>query len=176
MKMQLLAGLMAGVIYLGGAAQPRAQDFTTMPLSELVETAPRQHPAALYVLAARLMEAGHEQEAAGWMYAGQIRYRFLLKVSDAGGAGSDATVFTALSEQVGRPVNEYIAGNADEWIAAMDWALAWDAANDNAVTSKTEHADALAEVRQGLVGLRQQVDEGRDDIARQRRENGLQNR
>ena len=45
-------------------------------------------------------------------------------------------LFSALTEQVGRPVNEYIAGNVDEWLAAMQWALDWDAANDNGVTSK----------------------------------------
>lgn len=108
------------------------------------------------------------------MYAGQLRYRFLIK------AGKDSahqeTLFNSLSEQVGRPINEYIAGDVDEWLAAIDWALKWDAANDNAVTSKNDHAADLEEVRAGLERLRARVEANRNSIPQEREANGLENR
>ena len=77
---------------------------------------------------------------------------------------------------MGRPVNEYIAGDVDEWLAAMQWALDWDAANDNTITSKTDHADALTQVRDGLKRLMADVESNRDSIPKEREANGLENR
>jgi hypothetical protein len=109
------------------------------------------------------------------MYAGQLRYRFMIAALGET-AGNERVLFSALTEQVGRPVNEYIAGDPDEWIAAMQWALAWDAETENAVTSKSAHAAALQEVRQGLESLIAQVDSSRAEIREQRTANGLENR
>ncbi|QQO46780.1 hypothetical protein [Paracoccus sp. MC1862] len=145
-----------------------------MTSAQIVEQAGSLHPSALYVLAARLLAEGRGQEAANWMYAGQVRYRFLLGAPGAG--ANDRTLFSALTEQVGRPVNEYIAGDPDDWIAAMEWALDWDAANANPVTSKEAHAAELAEVRAGLARLIDKVDSSRAEIRRHRRDNGLENR
>ena len=39
------------------------------------------------------------------------------------------TLLGALQEVVGRPLNEWAGGNPDVWIATIDEALAWDAAN-----------------------------------------------
>ena len=181
MKRLLTAALLSlAAVAMLGAAPARAftddQAFVEMPLEKLVETAPTQHPAALFVLASRLLADERGQEAAGWMYAGQLRYRFMLIADDADPGSADATLFSALLEQVGRPVNEYIGGNVDEWIAAIDWALAWDARHDNAITSKSAHAAELAKVRTGLEELRTMIDQQRADIARQRSEAGLPNR
>lgn len=176
MKNLLAAGAMSLALLWAGPLPAQEQDFATMPMEELIETAPEQHPAALYILAARLLGEGRGQEAANWMYAGQLRYRFLLAVAGEEAMRGDGPLFGALSEQVGRPVNEYIAGDVDEWIAAIDWALDWDEANDNSVTSKTDHAEELAEIRTGLVELRDSIDERREEIVRLREENGLENR
>ena len=151
-------------------AQPRLED---MGIADLEAQAPELHPAALYVLAGRLLAQGEGQLAANWMYAGQLRYRFLI---EAGGGEDQRVLFSALSEQVGRPVNEYIAGNVDEWLAAIDWALEWDASYPNATTSKTEHAEALVSVRAGLERLRAQIEAQRETIPAEREKNGLENR
>ena len=180
MKRLLTAALLSlAAVAMLAAAPARAftdEAFVEMPIETLVETAPTQHPAALFVLASRLFADERGQEAAGWMYAGQLRYRFMLIADDAAPNSSDAVLFSALMEQVGRPINEHIGGNVDEWIAAIDWALAWDARHDNATTSKTAHADELAQVRSGLEELRTMIDAHRADIARQRNEAGLPNR
>lgn len=171
--MKTLLSCILIVLTLVTPAQAQTLSLEDMSLAELESQAPDLHPAGLYVLAARLLAQGEGQAAANWMYAGQIRYRFLL---EAGGSQDDGVLFNALSEQVGRPVNEYIAGNVDEWLAAMDWALAWDTANPNGTTSKTVHADVLAEVRAGLERLRAKVDDQRDSIPKEREKNGLENR
>ena len=178
MKRLFTATLLSLAVLIAAPARAFTDDqaFVEMPLEKLVETAPTQHPAALFVLASRLLADERGQEAAGWMYAGQLRYRFMLIADDADPGSADATLFSALMEQVGRPVNEYIGGNVDEWIAAIDWALDWDATHDNATTSKTEHAAELAKVRTGLEELRTMIDQQRADIARQRNEAGLPNR
>jgi hypothetical protein len=174
MKRLLLSLLVATAMISASPAQdmPSLQDLSN---SEIVAQASDLHPAALYVLSARLLAEGKGQEAANWMYAGQLRYRFLISVAAEDGR-DEGVLFSALTEQVGRPVNEYIGGNVDEWLAAMQWALDWDAANDNALTSKTEHAETLKEVRDGLERLMAQVESNRDSIPAEREANGLENR
>ncbi len=172
---RLIVALLLSCGLLSTAHAQGGGDINRMSSAQIVSQAGSLHPSALYVLSSRLMAEGKGQEAAKWMYAGQLRYRFLLAA--LGNAGRDEQIlFSALTEQVGRPVNQYIAGNPDEWIAAMKWALDWDAATANGVTSKTRHAAELARVRNGLAELIVEVDTSRDQIRRQRRANGMRNR
>lgn len=170
-----LAALLLSCTLLLPAPAPAGENLDTMTSAQIGEQAESLHPSALYVLAARLLAEGKGQEAANWMYAGQIRYRFMLAAPGAAGA-NDRILFSALTEQVGRPVNEYIAGDPDEWIAAMEWALVWDEAHANGVTSKAAHAAELAQVRQGLTDLIATVDSSREELRRHRIDNGLENR
>jgi hypothetical protein len=165
---KLLTALFISLASLASAQAQQAPDFQTMPLAQIEAEAGSLHPAALYVMASRLFVAGEAQQAANWMYAGQLRYRFMIAALGET-AGNERVLFSALTEQVGRPVNEYIAGDPDEWIAAMQWALAWDAETENAVTSKSAHAA-------GLESLIAQVDSSRAEIREQRTANGLENR
>jgi hypothetical protein len=172
--MKTLLSCLLVTLTLLAVSPARAQTpLEEMSISELEAQATELHPAALYVLAARLLANGQGQAAANWMYAGQIRYRFLIEVDDD---RDERVLFGALSEQVGRPVNEYIAGNVDEWLASIDWALEWDASNPNGTTSKSNHPEALAQVRSGLERLRAQIEEQRELIPKQRAANGLENR
>lgn len=173
--MRWLLAIMAILSLPGSVAAQRSGDPGAIPTAELIETAPSAHPSTLYRISARLLENGKELEAAKWMYAGQLRYRFLIEaLGDA--AAEERVLFSALTESIGRPVNEYIAGNPDEWIAAMQWALDWDAAHDNPFTSKTGFASELAGIRSGLAALVDRVDANRDLIRDQRDAAGLPNR
>lgn len=174
MKRLLLSLLVATGLSTAALAVDR-DGFDALSNAQIEQQAEELHPAALYILAARLLEDGRGQEAANWMYAGQLRYRFLLEAGNDP-MGRDAMQFEALSEQVGRPVNEYIAGDVDEWLAAMDWALEWDLAHDNTLTSKTENAALLERVRSGLESLRDRVEANRTSIPLEREANGLENR
>lgn len=172
---RLLLSLMFATALASAAPAQDVKGLDGLSNAEIEQQAAELHPAALYVLSSRLMAAGEGYDAAKWMYAGQLRYRFLIS---AGGdaAHNDGVLFSALSEQIGRPVNEYIAGNVDEWLSVMQWALDWDAANENDLTSKTEHRDALEQVRSGLERLMADVEANRDNIPREREANGLENR
>ncbi|MCD7061399.1 hypothetical protein [Pelagibacterium xiamenense] len=171
----VLAFAIAVFLAAAAAAQP-AEDFDAVSTDQLIETAPSAHPATLYMLSARLLGEGNGLEAANWMYAGQLRYRFMIAALGEEKGTGDHALFSALSESVGRPVNEYIAGDPDEWIAAMEWALEWDAAHDNPFTSKIDHASELAAVRSGLEGLIVEVDANRQYIRDTREAQGLPNR
>lgn len=175
MKRLLSPLLFCCAFLLPGHAQA-GEDLDNLTSAQITAQAESLHPSALYVLAARLLADGKGQEAANWMYAGQIRYRFLLAAEPGQAGANDRVLFSALTEQVGRPVNEYIAGNPDEWIAAMEWALAWDEAHANGVTSKAAHAAELAEIRQGLTDLIATVDSRREELRRHRIDHGLENR
>ena len=172
---RLLLSLFLATAMVSTAPAQDVNSLDDLSNTEIQAQAADLHPAALYLLSSRLLAEGQGQEAANWMYAGQLRYRFLIT---AGGdaAQDEGVLFSALSEQVGRPVNEYIGGNVDEWLAAMQWALDWDAANDNTITSKTEHADALEQVRSGLESLMADVEANRESIPKEREANGLENR
>lgn len=160
----------------GQPAQAQEADLKKMTDAQIITQAAELHPSALYVLSARLMAKGQHQEAANWMYAGQLRYRILLTANKVDPASSDRVLFSALSEQVGRPVNEHIAGDVDEWITAINWALHWDATTPSPLLDRTQHAAAITQVRDGLVKLRDDVDGRRAEIARERTKNNLPNR
>jgi hypothetical protein len=67
-----------------------------------------QHPAYFYILAEKLFAVGKKDEPLFWYYAGQLRYRvYLLVNKDKLDPTGDPAVFAALSEEIGRPINEY---------------------------------------------------------------------
>lgn len=107
------------------------------------------------------------------MYLAQLRYRIMLEVHD----DPDARILlAALHEQVGRPINEYIGGDVDEWLAAIDWALDWDAEHGDPITPRAGNEEAAERIRAGLVALRADIEARRDEIPRMRAERGLPNR
>ena len=150
-------------------------DLAQQTAEEIIAGAESAHPAALYVLTSKLMGAGRLDEAVRWFYIGQLRYRFYLMtnppdVSDAG------ILFSALSESVGRPINEYAFGDVDGAVRQIDAALAWDEAHPNHFTSKDAHPAQLATVRDGLIAMRDDMIARKQEIKETRTRNGLSNR
>ncbi|WP_294443289.1 hypothetical protein [uncultured Sphingomonas sp.] len=143
--------------------------------SQIMADAENVHPAALYILAAKLMAEGRMDEAVRWFYIGQLRYRFHL-ASKPVTLPNDQPLFSALSESVGRPINEYAFGDVDAAIGQIDAALAWDARHPNNFTSKERYATELAQVRAGLQSLRDDMAARKDEIRETRKRNGLENR
>lgn len=142
---------------------------------QIIAEAETVHPAGLYILATKLMAEGRMDDAVRWFYIGQLRYRFLLAAQPERLADNQP-LFSALSESVGRPLNEYAFGDVDAAVAHIDAALAWDAAHANGVTSKERHAQELAQVRAGLQKLRDDMIAGKNEIRETRTRNGLVNR
>jgi hypothetical protein len=154
---------------------PVSSELMDQTPADLIAAAETLHPAALYVLAAKLLQSGQNDDAVFWFHVGQLRYRFMLATLEGQERSDAGILFSALSENVGRPINEWAFGDVDAAVATIDAALAWDAAHDNPVTSKTAHPAELAEVRAGLVELRDRMAREKDHIRTQRTRNGLPN-
>lgn len=159
-----------------------AQERQSQPLdpgnqtpAQIIAQADSVHPATLYILASKLMGEGRMDDAVRWFYIGQLRYRFHLATNPPSIA-DDQTLFSALSESVGRPINEYAFGDVDAAVAQIDAALAWDAAHPNNFTSKERYARELAEMRTGLQELRNDMMANKEYIRETRTRNGLENR
>ena len=150
-------------------------DLAQQTPEDIIAGAESAHPAALYVLTSKLMAAGRLDEAVRWFYIGQLRYRFYLMTNppDAANAG---ILFSALSESVGRPINEYAFGDVEGAVQQIDAALAWDEAHPNQFTSKDAHPAQHATVRDGLIAMRDDMIARKQEIKETRTRNGLPNR
>jgi len=173
---------LSSVLLLTAPVAGVAQDERSMPPdpakqtpSEIIAQAENVHPATLYILSAKLMREGRMDDAVRWFYIGQLRYRFHLATKPTTMA-NDQPLFSALSESVGRPINEYAFGDVDAAVAEIDAALAWDAAHPNAFTSKQRYSKELADVRSGLQRLRDDMLARKQEIRETRTRNGLPNR
>lgn len=154
----------------------QSQDIAQQSPDELIARAEMLQPADLYVLAAKLMGEGRADEAVKWFYIGQLRYRFHLAATQPPPGSNDRVLFSALSESVGRPINEYAFGDVDAGVAQIDAALRWDETHENRFTSKTRYPDELAETRSGLQSMRDDMLAKKDEIRSTREKNGLPNR
>jgi hypothetical protein len=137
------------------------------------ETLAASHPAAYYQLAAHLFQAGQRDEAVFWFYLGQLRYRFHLAAAQHLDPSGDPALFAALSESVGRPLNEYAFADIPTLAATLDRVLAWDFAHPNTFTPKESHQQTLAQIRTGLQELRDTILKDQATIRASRRANGL---
>lgn len=153
-----------------------ALDPETAPLEKLIAAAPDLHPAAFYSIASRLFKEGRKNEAGAWLYFAQLRYRTYLAANPDLPKSGDPALSASLQEVVGRPINEYLGGNVDEWIAAIDKALDWDRTIPNHFTSLEKNKALARQTRQGLVEMRNMIDTQRDEIKAKRKANGLPNR
>ncbi len=152
-----------------------AEDIARQTPAQIMAEAPNLHPAALYILASKLLAEGRPDEAVRWFYIGQIRYRYHL-MSDPAIVGNDQPLFSAMNESIGRPINEYAFGDVDAAVAEIDAALAWDDANPNNFTPKDRNPEKLAELRTGLKAMRDDMLANREMIRETRTRNGLENR
>lgn len=170
---RLLMGLALVPLMMGSVVAQ--DDFDAMEVPALIAAAPSIHPAGLYVLAGKLFADGRKDEAVFWFYAGQLRYRVHLACHKDLDPSGDPALFGALSETVGRPLNEYGFGDIPALAATLDKVLAWDTATPDGFTDRKACPDADG-VRDGLTGMRDQIVAQADDIRAQREKNGLENR
>ena len=115
---------------------------------------PDAHPVNYYIYAEQLFRAGRKDQALQWFYAGQLRYRFLLRAVPGNDAPGRAGLFDSLLEEFGPPINHFGASDPPNWVKQIDAALQWDAANPNGYTSKTRYAHHLHDVRNDLMNFR----------------------
>lgn len=169
---------LALAILLAAPSQPAEQDedFQKLTPDQLKAGIEKRHPAAYYILATKLFDAGGRDEAVFWFHAGQLRYRFHLAASPDLPKSGDPALFASLTEVIGRPINEYAFGDLPALEATLDKALAWDEQTDNGMTSKSAHAAEWKDVREGLGKMRDYIKANAEQIRAQRKQNGLENR
>ena len=176
----MLLNLLLGVALFAGPlpqASPRTNDdFPAMTPDQIKNGIEKRHPAAYYILAGKLFEAGARDEAVFWFYSGQLRYRLHLGANPKLPPDGDPALYGSLSEVVGRPLNEYAFGDLMQLTATIDRVLAWDEQTDNGFTSKTAHAALWKDIRAGLLKLREYVEANAEAIRADRKQNGLENR
>ena len=158
------------------AQDAKPEDFKKQTPEQIKEGIEQKHPAAYYILASKLFADGKKDDAVFWFYVAQLRYRFHLAVNPDLDPTGDPALFASLSETVGRPLNEYAFGDVAQLTKTIDKVLDWDAKHDNTFTAKDKNEDKHQAVRSGLVKLRDHVVKNADDLKRQRKENGLENR
>ncbi|QLF92624.1 hypothetical protein HW090_05235 [Pseudomonas sp. ABC1] len=159
---------------LSHATTPSHTNMIATPEAVQVELA-QAHPSTLYMHARKLFEEGRRDEAVVWFYIGQLRFRYHLLANPGLPADGEPAVMDALNATLGQTINEWAGGKPQQWIAAIEQALAWDEAHPNPTTPKARHASELEEIRQGLRGLADYIRTNLDEIAAQRRANGLDN-
>lgn len=165
-------------------------------LASFREAAACHHWITFYFAAESLFNAGERDEAVRWFYVGQLRGRTVASLDRD---GATAMAVDALQHAVGQPLNEYAGGDLQNWIAAVDWALAWDAQHPlqrqglktlgpamdfsgrgplgliavNA--SERGFSAAYAEQRRGMARLREAIAAmDPEETRRMRRQNGLE--
>ena len=154
-----------------------AQDPASLSIEQLRSTIENQHPACYYILAEKLFAAGKKDEAVFWFYAGQLRYRvYLLVNKDKLDPSGDPAVFASLSEEIGRPLNEYAFGDIPQFAKTIDSVLAWDHSHSNALTPREKYRSEYDQIVAGLTQMRDEVVRKADSIRKTRAANGLENR
>ena len=128
-----------------------------------------------YQRAAELYNAGQRLQAGCVMYRGQFRARLLLLAKPNQPPDGAPALLASLNETVGRPINQWLGGDRDDWIAAMECARNWAMENDDPDYPRRrygrQHAEVLAGLEQLIVSIPPAA-----ELRKQRRAAGLRNR
>lgn len=145
---------LAMFIVLASGSPLWAQDYDGMSITELETALPSAHPAAFYVLAARLYDGDRKDEAVFWLYAGQLRYRTHLACSPEGEYEADAALFSALSELIGSEINRYAFSDIEHLTLTIDSVVEWDHKTPNLFIENRGCEGAHDDILSGLGQLR----------------------
>ena len=151
-------------------------NLSNMSADEVEEAMIKGHPANYFTLATKLFAEGEKQEAVKWFYVGQIRYRAYLKANPSLKPSGDPALFSGLLETVGRPLNEYIGGDIDEYVATIDEAIQWHNEHPYDFVDKDQNKDIYATQLAGLEKMKKYIIDNKDELRKRRAENGLENR
>ena len=137
---------------------------------------PADHPAAGYLRAIKLFQAGKRDQAIFEFYLAQLRFRIYVKARPGLDPSGEPALLGSLNQTIGRPINEYAFGDLSALGETITRVLDWDEQHDDPATPKERHAEVRAEVRTGLEVLRNHIMSHQGSIKELRRANGLPNR
>ncbi len=119
------------------------------PLDALVKDVEHRHPAAMFILAKRLFDAGRRDEAVFWFFEGQLRWRALM--ASASGppiVNGEQDHFAVLFSEVGPDINHYAFGDIPALLKTIDRVIAWDASHPDDFAKGKARDDARAGLKQ----------------------------
>jgi hypothetical protein len=151
-------------------------DYSNQSITSLKFEITDKHPSAYMLLANKLFSENYKDEAVIWFYVGQIRYRAYLKANPTLPRSGDPALFSSLMSVVGTPINEYAGGDIEAWAQQISHALTWHQQNPDGFLDKDKHAMIYAEIESGLKSLQNKIINDKENIRKQRVENGLENR
>ena len=131
--------------------------------------------AGFYERAAKAFQDGKSDEAVTLFYIGQLRGRIVIECQSPP-PDRDPALFASFQQTLGAPINGYAGGSPDGWAAAIDQALAWDAAHPDPNAASAQCRAERDRQRAGLTELRDHIRANKDEIRRERTANGLPNR
>ena len=142
------------ILIFASPAYSGQEEYSSMSIEELKNSASELHPSGLYLLAGKLFKENKKEEAVFWFYAGQIRFRFHIMANPDLEPSGDPALFNSMNHVLGQPINQYAGKDIGKWLENIEKAKKWDAENENSTTSKEEHSEVYAQV---LTGLEQMV-------------------
>ncbi len=150
-------------------------DASNMPLDQLESTISERHPLDYYILSSRLLQAGNQDRAAFWFYAGQLRWRIRLSCHNDLPPDGEPALSASMNHSLGPMINEYLGGYPTKWKTTIQDVLEWDAVTANGYEGKGDCASQIEKQRKGLNGLADYIEQNRAKIAENRKKNGLPN-
>jgi hypothetical protein len=135
-----------------------------------------KHPAEYYARARTLFNDGQRIEAVFIYYLGQLRYRAHLAARPDLPKSGDPALFGALSDGVGRPINQWAFGDIPMMDDLLKSVVAYDLANPDTFTPAAAFPVIWEQQRAGIERLRQRMLANADKMRAQRTANGLENR
>lgn len=116
------------------------------PLDALLKDVDHAHPAAMFILAKRLLDAGRKDDAVFWFYEGQLRWRALMLTSNPDVepiVNGEQDHFKVLFADIGPDINYYAHGDIPGLLKTIDRVLAWDASHPDDFTPAGKTKDAV---------------------------------
>ena len=153
-----------------------AQKVDLRQSASLARGLENKHPSEYYKRAAELFQTGRRDDAVFIYYLGQLRWRIYIKANPSLPPDGDPALFAALSDVIGRPINQYAFGDIPVLVRTMQAVLDFDQAYPDRFTSRTAKPRQRQEVRKGLADLRSDTLAQADFIRAERLKNGLENR
>ena len=169
----LLGALLFGLV---GGSGARADELADQAPAQIERGIEAKHPAAYYILAAKLLREDRRDEAVFWFYLGQLRARAHLAARPDLEPSGDPALFASFNAVLGQPINQYAFGDIPALVRTIDAVLDWDRDHPDSFTPQSRFQEAHTKSRQGLSGLRDEITARREEIRAERARNGLGNR
>ena len=150
------------------------EETFSMTIPELEKGAKLLHPVGYYVLASNLFKEGQKDESIMWFYVGSIRYRYFLSSIGDDPFHPDNELFGKVQFEVGGSILDYAGGDPEFWAKQIGEARKWDDQNINYFYPKKSKPEALRSVRNDMQELMTKLIDEKEDILRQRVENGAE--